>query len=86
MLVYLENQLQVALSLFGEAVSKAHGNLISVEWRKEYIFLLIRHSVCAGGGGVMKKRSSSLPISDLYFSSTFLGVMNSEPFHYSNAN
>lgn len=37
MLVYLENQLEVALSLFGEAVSKAHVNLISMESRKEYI-------------------------------------------------
>lgn len=37
MLVYLENQLEVALSLFGEAVSKAHVNLISVESRKGYI-------------------------------------------------
>lgn len=37
MLVYLENQLEVALSLFGETVSKAHANLIRVESRKEYI-------------------------------------------------
>lgn len=83
MLVYLENQLEVALSLFGEAVSKAHVNLISVELRKEYIsFSRIHHALCVCAEKKIPHLFQSLSL----FSSTFWGEMNSEPFHYSNAN
>lgn len=83
MLVYLENQLEVALSLFGEAVSKAHVNLISVESERNIFPSPESIVLCA-----CVKKKKILAASNLcsLFSSTFLGEMNSEPFHYSNAN